>query len=90
MNRIENILQHSKYILILLLLQFLSALDNRDNSWMLSDDSEIAEIHITIDPGALEWIYANVESDSMHLAYLSGDADLDVLDIVMLVDIIMS
>ncbi|MBN2600852.1 MAG: CotH kinase family protein, partial [Candidatus Marinimicrobia bacterium] len=41
-----------------------------DNSWMIYDDSEVAEIHITIDPEILTWIYdgANLNSDSLHLA----------------------
>jgi len=39
-----------------------------DESWKLYDDSEVATIEITIDPLALEWIYANVWSDSLHNA----------------------
>ncbi|MGC9363712.1 MAG: CotH kinase family protein [Fidelibacterota bacterium] len=41
-----------------------------DNSWMVYDDTEIAEIRISIDPAALEWIYTweNRQSDSLHLA----------------------
>lgn len=39
-----------------------------DDSWKVYDDSKIAEIHITIDPEDLEWIYENVESDSLHPA----------------------
>ncbi|MBU0710393.1 CotH kinase family protein [bacterium] len=42
----------------------------QDNSWMIYDDSEVAEIHITVDPDILEWIYdgANLNSDSLHIA----------------------
>jgi len=41
-----------------------------NNSWMIYDDLEVAEIHITIDPEILEWIYngSNLNSDSLHLA----------------------
>ena len=39
-----------------------------DDSWKVYDDSDLAYIHITIDPEDLEWMYDNVESDSMHLA----------------------
>ena len=41
-----------------------------DNSWMIYDDSEVAEIHINVDPDILEWIYdgANLNSDSLHVA----------------------
>ena len=39
-----------------------------DESWKVYDDSELAVIHITVDPEDLEWMYANVESDSIHPA----------------------
>ncbi|MBC8384211.1 MAG: CotH kinase family protein, partial [Candidatus Cloacimonetes bacterium] len=39
-----------------------------EESWKLYDDSEVATIEITVDPLALEWMYANVWSDSMHNA----------------------
>lgn len=43
-----------------------------DNSWMVYDETEIAEIRISIDPAALEWIYTweNRQSDSLHSAQL--------------------
>ena len=34
-----------------------------DESWKVYDDSELAVIHITVDPEDLEWMYDNVESD---------------------------
>ncbi len=39
-----------------------------DDSWKVYDDSEVAEIHITVAPEDLEWIYENVHSDSLHPA----------------------
>ena len=39
-----------------------------DESWKVYDDSEIAIINISIDPDALDWIYDNAWSDSLHVA----------------------
>ena len=39
-----------------------------DESWKVYDESELAVIHITVDPEDLEWMYNNVESDSIHPA----------------------
>ena len=39
-----------------------------DESWKVYDDSEIAIIHITLNPDDLEWMYENVHSDSLHTA----------------------
>ena len=39
-----------------------------DDSWMIYDDSSVGRVDIYIDPDALNWIYNNVESDSMHVA----------------------
>ena len=39
-----------------------------DDSWKVYDDSEIALIHITLDPEDHQWIYENVQSDSLHPA----------------------
>ncbi|MFH1851804.1 MAG: CotH kinase family protein [Candidatus Neomarinimicrobiota bacterium] len=41
-----------------------------DDSWMLYDDSQMAEVYITIDQQKLDWIYAteNLQSDSLHYA----------------------
>lgn len=43
-------------------------LGQSDDSWKLYDDSQVAEIYITIDPEDLDWIYNNVHSDSLHPA----------------------
>ena len=58
------LLGESKYYFLLLFFSFLIA----DESWMVYDDSEIAIINIIVDPGDLEWMYDNVESDSLHPA----------------------
>ncbi|MFC2134453.1 CotH kinase family protein [Bacteroidota bacterium] len=39
-----------------------------NESWKLYDDSQVAIVNITIDSHALEWMYQNVQSDSMHFA----------------------
>ena len=39
-----------------------------DESWKVYDESELAIIYITVDPEDLEWMYDNVESDSIHSA----------------------
>lgn len=39
-----------------------------DDSWKLYDDSQVAEVYITIDHEDLDWMYANVYSDSLHPA----------------------
>ena len=39
-----------------------------DDSWMVYDDTTMATIQIEIDDEALNYIYNNVESDSIHLA----------------------
>ncbi|OGU75821.1 MAG: hypothetical protein A2V93_02485 [Ignavibacteria bacterium RBG_16_34_14] len=41
---------------------------NNDESWKLYDDNTVARVDIYIDPSSLEWIYNNVESDSLHFA----------------------
>ena len=55
-----------KVLLIIALLSFVFS----DDSWKVYDESDLAYIHITVDPEDLEWMYDNVESDSMHLASL--------------------
>ena len=45
-----------------------SVLVYADDSWMLYDDTEVDVVEITIDPEDLDWIYDNVESDSLHPA----------------------
>ena len=39
-----------------------------DDSWMVYDDTTMATIQIEISTEALEYIYDNVDSDSMHVA----------------------
>ena len=39
-----------------------------DESWKVYDESELAIIYITVDSEDLEWMYDNVESDSIHSA----------------------
>ena len=53
-----------KVLTVLLFLSFIFS----DDSWKVYDESDLAYIHITIDPEDLEWMYDNVESDSMHVA----------------------
>ena len=59
-----------KMVTVILLLSLVHSGFASDNSWMVFDDSEVAEIYITIDPNMLEWMYNdnNVESDSLHIA----------------------
>lgn len=49
-----------------------SSLIIADDSWMVYDDSSVARVDIYVDPLALEWMYDydNVESDSLHMAYI--------------------
>ena len=47
---------------------FLCSFLMADDSWMIYDDSSVGRVDIYIDPDALNWIYNNVESDSMHVA----------------------
>ena len=49
-----------------------SSLINADDSWMVYDDSSVARVEIYVDSLALDWMYEydNVESDSMHEAYI--------------------
>ena len=54
-----------KYMLIFFVMSSVIA---ADDSWMLYDDSQVAVIHITTSPAAVEYMYANPESDSMHFA----------------------
>ena len=45
-----------KVLTITLFLSFIFS----DESWKVYDDSDLAYIHITIDPENLEWMYDNV------------------------------
>ena len=53
-----------KIFQIIFFIGFLSA----DDSWKVYDDSEIALVHISLAPENLQWIYDNVQSDSLHPA----------------------
>ena len=53
-----------KIFQIIFFIGFLSA----DDSWKVYDDSEIALVHISLAPEDLQWIYDNVQSDSLHPA----------------------
>jgi len=70
----------SKFVLILVAM--IASASSQDDSWKLYDDTEVDEVHISIDSVRLEWIYEHVESDSLHpvtLRYVSGwfDETLD-------------
>jgi spore coat protein CotH len=45
-----------------------SSAQSNDESWQLYDDSEVGIVEISVDPAKLEWIYNNVQSDSLHFA----------------------
>ena len=49
-----------------------SSLIIADDSWMLYDDSSVSRVDIFVDSLVLEWMYEydNVESDSLHMAYI--------------------
>ncbi|RMF08484.1 MAG: hypothetical protein D6762_05575, partial [Candidatus Neomarinimicrobiota bacterium] len=54
------------------------SLPAQNGSALLYDDSEVAEIHITIDTTALQWMMDHVDSDSLHVAqfrYLRDGVD---------------
>lgn len=59
-------MNHLKYIIISIALNFLMLAQVVDESWKIYDDSEVARIEITINPSALSWMYSNVQSDSVH------------------------
>ncbi len=52
--------------LFLLLLSFNVIAQRKDDSWKLYDDSQVAVIEITMEQAALDYMYANVNSDSIH------------------------
>ena len=52
------------FIFILLLTKSVYA----DDSWMVYDDTTMATIHILINEDALDYMYNNVESDSVHVS----------------------
>ncbi len=49
-----------------------------DESARIYDDSQVAEVHVSVDPLAMEWMYSNPFSDSLHLAsYTFQNATID-------------
>jgi len=55
-------------VILFLLIPTGFLLGQTDNSWMLYDDTQVGAVYITVDQEALDWIYDNVESDSLHYA----------------------
>jgi len=57
-------------VIILFLIAFVTFINGQTTyeSWKLYDDSEVGTIEITVDPADLEWMYLNVQSDSIHKA----------------------
>lgn len=55
-------------LLLLVLLPLSLLRPQTDDSWKVHSDSSVARIDITVDPGTLQWIYANILSDSEHVA----------------------
>lgn len=51
---------------ILFILSINSILFSQDDSWKLYDDEQVDEVYITIDSVRLDWVYENVQSDSIH------------------------
>ncbi|HSP88666.1 MAG TPA: CotH kinase family protein [Ignavibacteriaceae bacterium] len=61
-----------KNLFLLLILFITTSFSNfpqvNDESWKIFSDNSVARVDIYIDPASLEWIYNNVNSDSLHLA----------------------
>jgi len=55
------------FLIILFSFRIISAQIN-DDSWKIYDDETIAKIKIYTSPEVLEYLYSNVESDSLHIA----------------------
>ena len=71
MKFLYKFLSHTLKIRKLVLFIFITLLTKSvyaDNSWMVYDDTTMATIQIEVDSNALDYIYNNVESDSMHAA----------------------
>lgn len=58
------------FVLLILLGLLPGGARAQDDSWMLYDDSQVARYEVSVDPVALQWIYDNEDSDSLHLAQL--------------------
>ena len=60
-----------------------------DESWKVYDESELAIIHVTVNPEDLEWMYDNVESDlSISFFSISEKLNIESLHIVSITSII--
>lgn len=57
-------------LVLILLLLVAGSVRAQEDSYTLYDDSQMARYDVSLDPAALQWIYDNVESDSLHLAQL--------------------
>ena len=57
-----------KSLLLSIIITIVSYAQNNDESWKLYSDNSVARIDISINPASLEWIYNNVNSDSLHFA----------------------
>ncbi len=53
---------------IIILSTLIALVIGQDESWKLYDDSQVAEVYITVDQEDLTWMYNNVHSDSLHPA----------------------
>ena len=53
---------------IILFLTFFFTSLHSDESWKIYEADDVATIEITVEPEALDWMYQNVWSDSMHVA----------------------
>ena len=58
------------YIIIVkyMIFFFSSPTSKCDESWKVYDESQLAVINIIVDEEDLEWMYQNVDSDSIHMA----------------------
>ena len=56
------------YLIIAITALFFIGLQAEDESWKLYETTGVAVVEITVDPLAVEWMYNNVWSDSMHNA----------------------
>ncbi len=57
---------HIKFLFLISIL--IPVLILGSESWKIYDDSQVAVVEIAVNPSALDWMYQNVESDSMHFA----------------------
>lgn len=75
-----------RILLFFLGLSCLAAVSRAEQAWQLYDDSEVARVDISCDPGIIDWLYQSehLESDSLHPAtihFRNALIDEDVLDV---------